>query len=146
MNPLPRIPMVEILIDYQNGLTCKATHTPSGASITTDAPVDNQGRGQSFSPTDLLATALGSCMATIMGIAAARKGIALDGMKIAVRKIMNTDGPRRISRLEVDVDMPLPADHPLRDFFVNSAIACPVHHSLHPEIDCDIHWTWSGGA
>ncbi len=138
--------MVEILIDYKDGLTCHATHVPSGAKITTDAPVDNHGRGLSFSPTDLVATALGSCMATIMGIAAERKGISLGGMKIAVRKIMNTEGSRRIGRLEVDIDVPLPADHPLRDFLINSAIACPVHHSLHPEVDCDIKWTWSGKA
>ena len=138
--------MVEILIDYKDGLTCHAVHSPSGAKITTDAPVDNHGRGQSFSPTDLVATALGTCMATIMGIAAERKGLSLEGMKIAVRKIMNTEGSRRIKRLEVDIDVPLPADHPLRDFLVNSAIACPVHHSLHPEIDCDIQWTWSGKA
>lgn len=136
--------MVEILIDYKDGLTCHATHAPSGAKITTDAPVDNHGRGQSFSPTDLVATAMGSCMATIMGIAAERKGISLDGMKIAARKIMNTEGPRRIGRLEVDIDVPLPPDHPLCSFFVNAAIACPVHHSLHPDIDCEIKWNWSG--
>ena len=138
--------MVEILIDYQEGLTCHAIHAPSGAKITTDAPLDNHGRGQSFSPTDLVATALGTCMATIMGIAAERKGISLKGMTIAVRKIMNTEGTRRIGKLEVDIDIPLPADHPHRDLLVNSAIACPVHHSLHPDIDCDIQWNWSGKA
>jgi len=136
--------MVEILIDYEDGLTCHATHVPSGAKITTDAPMDNHGRGASFSPTDLAAAALGSCMATIMGIGAERKGISLQGMKISVRKIMSSEGSRRIGRLEVDIDVPLPPDHPQRDFLINSAIACPVHHSLHPEIDCDIQWTWSG--
>ena len=136
--------MVEILIDYQDGLTCHSIHAPSGAKITTDAPLDNHGRGQSFSPTDLVATALGSCMATIMGIVAERKGIPLDGMKIAVRKIMNTEGPRRIGRLEIDIDVPIPISHPHRELLVNSAIACPVHQSLHPDIECDIQWIWSG--
>ncbi len=136
--------MVEILIDYQDGLTCHAIHAPSGAKITTDAPHDNHGRGQSFSPTDLVATAIGSCMATIMGIVAERKGLSLQGMKIAVRKIMNTEGVRRIGRIEIDIDMPLPPDHPHRELLVNSAVACPVHHSLHPDIDCDIQWSWSG--
>ena len=145
-NPKLPMPMVDIRTDYKAGLTCLATHGPSGAVIATDAPVDNHGRGESFSPTDLVATALGCCMATIMGIAAERKGVGLEGMKISVRKIMNREGPRRIQKLEVDIDMPLPANHPLRDFFVNSAIACPVHHSLHPEIDCDIRWTWSGDS
>jgi uncharacterized OsmC-like protein len=138
--------MVQILIDYEDGLTCHAIHAPSGAKITTDAPVDNHGRGESFSPTDLVATALGSCMATIMGIVAERKGISLAGMQIEVRKIMSGDTPRRIGRLELDIKMPLPADHPHRELLANSALACPVHHSLHPDIDLQIDWTWAGTA
>lgn len=138
--------MVEILIDYNDGLTCHATHVSSGAVITTDAPLDNHGRAESFSPTDLVAAALGTCMATVMGIVAERKNISLQGMKIAVRKIMNTEGSRRIGRIEVDIDVPLVADHPMRGLLINSAIACPVHHSLHPDVDCDIQWTWSGRA
>lgn len=82
-------------------------------------------------------------MATIMGIAAERKGLSLAGMKIAVRKIMNTQGSRRIGRLEVDIRMPISSNHPHRGLLVNSAIACPVHHSLHPEIECDISWSWA---
>ena len=104
--------MVEIKIDYQGELHCRAIHGPSGTVLETDAPVDNNGRGESFSPTDLVATALGVCMATVMGIVAKRKEISLEGMKVTVKKHMSTDTPRRISKLEVDIEVPLPADHP----------------------------------
>lgn len=134
--------MIEIRIDYQGDLHCSATHGPSGTVLTTDAPVDNNGRGESFSPTDLLATALGTCMSTVMGIAARRKGIALEGMKVTVRKHMSTDTPRRIAKLEVDLEIPLPADHPDRAFLEATANACPVHHSLHPDVVTELKWGW----
>lgn len=136
--------MVEIQIQYEGDLHCSATHGPSGTVLATDAPVDNQGRGESFSPTDLLATSLGTCMSTIMGIAAKRKGIALEGMKVTVKKHMSTDTPRRIGRLEVDLEVPLPADHPERTLLEAAAMACPVHHSLHPDIVMEIRWQWIG--
>ena len=104
--------MVTIQLTYQGGLRCSATHVPSGNILSTDAPVDNNGKGESFSPTDLLATGLGACMATVMGIVAERKQISLDGLNVEVRKHMSTDTPRRISKLEVDINMPLAADHP----------------------------------
>jgi len=134
--------MVEIKLDYEGDLHCSAVHGPSGTTLATDAPVDNNGRGESFSPTDLVATALGACMATVMGIMARRKEISLDGLKVAVRKHMSEDLPRRIAKLEVDLDMPLPADHPERKVFESAARGCPVHHSLHPDIEVVMQWTW----
>jgi uncharacterized OsmC-like protein len=134
--------MIPIQITYQNGLRCHATHGPSGNTLQTDAPVDNNGRGETFSPTDLVATALGACMATIMGIVAERKEIALEGMEINVRKHMSSDTPRRISKLEVDLNMPLSADHPERKLLEGAALGCPVHHSLHPDIEVVMNWKW----
>jgi len=134
--------MVEIKIDYQGDLHCSALHVPSGTTLETDAPVDNNGRGESFSPTDLVATGLGVCMATVMGIVAKRKEIPLEGLKVAVRKYMTTDTPRRIAKLEVDLDMPLPADHPERKMLESTGNGCPVHHSLHPDIEVVLNWRW----
>ncbi len=134
--------MVEIKLDYEGDLHCSAVHGPSGTTLATDAPVDNNGRGESFSPTDLVATALGACMATVMGIMARRKEISLEGLKVAVRKHMSEDLPRRIAKLEVDLDMPLPVDHPERKVFEAAARGCPVHHSLHPDIEVVMVWTW----
>jgi putative redox protein len=134
--------MVEIKIDYQGDLHCSALHVPSGTTLETDAPVDNNGRGESFSPTDLVATGLGVCMATVMGIVAKRKEIPLEGLKVAVRKYMTTDTPRRIAKLEVDLDMPLPGDHPERRLLESTGNGCPVHHSLHPDIEVVLNWRW----
>ena len=134
--------MVEIHLTYEGGLHCRAVHGPSGNTLVTDAPVDNNGRGEAFSPTDLVATALASCMATVIGIVAQRKGLAVEGMKLAVRKFMSADTPRRISRLELDIDMPLPADHPDRPLLESAARGCPVHHSIHPDIEVVMNWTW----
>jgi uncharacterized OsmC-like protein len=134
--------MVEIKLSYEGDLHCSAVHTPSGNTLVTDAPVDNNGRGESFSPTDLVATALGACMATVIGIVARRKEIAVEGMAITVRKFMSVDAPRRISRLELDLDIPLPADHPDRPLLESAARGCPVHHSLHPDIIVVMNWTW----
>jgi putative redox protein len=134
--------MVEIKLSYEGELHCSAIHTPSGNTLVTDAPVDNNGRGESFSPTDLVATALGACMATVIGIVASRKNIAVEGMAITARKFMSEDPPRRISRLELDIDMPLPANHPDRSLLESAARGCPVHHSLHPDIKVVMNWTW----
>ncbi|MEK7950057.1 OsmC family protein [Luteolibacter soli] len=134
--------MVEIKIDYQGDLHCSALHVPSGTVIETDAPVDNNGRGESFAPSDLVATGLGVCMATVMGIVARRKEIPMEGLKVAVRKYMTTETPRRIAKLEVDLDMPLPADHPERRLLESTANGCPVHHSLHPDIEVVFNWRW----
>lgn len=134
--------MVNIKLAYEGQLRCSAVHGPSGTRIETDAPIDNNGRGESFSPTDLVATALGGCMATVMGIMAERKGIDLTGLAVTVRKHMAPDTPRRIGRLELDIDMPLPADHPERALLESAARGCPVHHSLHPDIEVVMDWRW----
>jgi uncharacterized OsmC-like protein len=134
--------MVEIHVDYEGELHCNALHLPSGNQLVTDAPVDNNGRGEAFSPTDLVATALGACMATVIGIVARRKEIPVEGMKVAVRKFMSEDLPRRIARLELDLDMPLPGDHPDRALLESTARGCPVHHSIHPDIEVVMNWTW----
>lgn len=129
-------------MNYQGGLRCSAVHGPSGNTLQTDAPIDNNGKGEAFSPTDLVATALGACMATVMGIVAERKGISLDGMDIEVRKYMSEDAPRRISKLEIDLHIPLPRGHPERKILESAARGCPVHHSLHPDITVELNWIW----
>ncbi|MDP0491090.1 MAG: OsmC family protein [Verrucomicrobiota bacterium JB023] len=134
--------MVEITIDYQGELHCEAQHGPSGSSLSTDAPVDNEGRGESFSPTDLLATSLGSCMATIMGIAARRKEVDLQGMTLSVSKEMSAEPPRRVVRLAVTINMPLPEDHPEAAMLQGAAMGCPVFRSIHPDIDVPVVWNW----
>jgi len=134
--------MVEILLAYEGDLHCSAVHVPSGTKLVTDAPKDNNGRGESFSPTDLVATAMASCMATVMGIVARRKEIPLEGLTVSIRKYMSEDQPRRISKLELDLRMPLPADHSERKIFESAARGCPVHHSLHPDIEVVMNWFW----
>ena len=136
--------MVNISIRYEGGLRCEAVHGPSGRNLFTDAPVDNHGKGESFSPTDLVATALGSCMATIMGIVAERHDLDIAGMKIEVTKEMMKDAPRRIARLAAMIEVPLPADHPDRELLERAALTCPVHQSLHPEIEKALEFRWVG--
>lgn len=138
--------MVEIQLAYEGDLHCVAKHMPSGTVISTDAPVDNNGRGESFSPSDLVATAVPACMATIMGIVAKRKNISLEGMKMSVRKHMAEDLPRRIAKLEVGIQVPLPADHTDRKLLENAAVTCPVHQSIHPDIELVIDWHWQCDA
>ncbi len=136
--------MVRISIRYEGGLRSAATHGPSGQTLHTDAPVDNHGRGESFSPTDLVATALGSCMATIMGIVADRHQLDLRGMEIEVVKTMSADAPRRIAKLETTINVPLPPDHPQRVVLENAALTCPVHKSLHPDMEKPVVFRWVG--
>jgi putative redox protein len=137
--------MVQIQLSYEGDLHCSAVHMPSGNVLVTDAPLDNSGRGQAFSPTDLLATALGSCMATVIGIVAKRKEIAVEGMTVTVRKFMSDDQPRRIKRLELDLSIPLPASHADRKLLESAARGCPVHHSIHPDIEVVMNWAWLEG-
>jgi putative redox protein len=137
--------MVEIKLSYEGDLHCSAIHTPSGNTLVTDAPLDNNGRGEAFSPTDLLATSLGSCMATVIGIVAKRKEIAVEGMNVTVRKFMSEDQPRRVKRLELDLAMPLPGSHPERKLLESAARGCPVHHSIHPDIEVVMNWIWQDG-
>ena len=134
--------MVEIKLSYEGDLHCSATHGPSGNTLVTDAPLDNNGLGQAFSPTDLLATALGSCMATVIGILARRREIAVEGMTVTVRKFMSEDLPRRVKRLELDLTIPLSAEHPDRKLLESAARGCPVHHSIHPDIEVVMNGIW----
>ena len=135
---------VEINTVYEGGLRCLAIHGPSGTSLITDPPVDNQGKGESFSPTDLVAAALGSCMATIMGIFAERHSIDLRGMAIRVRKEMITAPVRRIGKLAVEIRVPLAKDHPHREALARAALSCPVHQSVHPDIAMPVEFVWEG--
>lgn len=133
---------VHISATYLGDLRCEATHGPSQSKLLTDAPVDNMGKGEAFSPTDLVATALGTCMATTMGIFAKRHEIDLRGMGVSVEKEMSADAPRRIARLTVELRMPLPADHPQREALERAALTCPVHKSLHPDVAMPVTFTW----
>lgn len=137
--------MVKIEIDYQGQLLTEVTHVPSGTKLGTDAPLDNGGKASSFSPTDLVGAALGSCMATIMGIFAQRHEIPLEGTKIEVFKTMVQQPIRRIGELKVDIYMPVSADHPQRTGLEQAALTCPVHQSLHPDVKVPVTFHWSAG-
>ena len=132
--------MVKVSIEYAGQLRCVAKHGPSGKTIETDAPVDNHGRGESFSPTDLVATALGACMETIMGIYAQRKEIDLNGLRIEVQKEMSADSPRRIIRLIVDIWLPFAESSPHIAMLKTAALSCPVHKTLNPTVEIPITW------
>lgn len=134
--------MVTSHIRYLGQLRCEAEHGPSKQTITTDAPVDNQGKGQYFSPTDLVGTALATCIATTMAIVAERDSVNLQGMHIDVEKHMSADKPRRISRLILDVHMPIPFDHPAADKLERAAHMCPVHNSLSENMAKEINFVW----
>ncbi len=136
--------MVEVDARYLGGLRCEAVHGPSKSTLHTDAPVDNHGKGEAFSPTDLLAAALPCCIMTIMGIVAERHGLAIEGMTARTEKVMSADLPRRIASLRTTIEVPLAADHPQRVHLENAAKTCPVHKSLHPEIDAAIEFHWTG--
>jgi uncharacterized OsmC-like protein len=125
---------VEITGRYKGNLNVELTHGPSGKRLTTAAPVDNEGDGSSFSPTDLVAAALGACMMTILGILARREGIDLEGAEFRVEKHMQS-APRRIAALPVTIRLPagLTADQKLK--LERGALTCPVHHSLLEGID-----------
>lgn len=130
--------MVEIKTTYTGGLHCKAVHTPSGTVIETDAPVDNKGKGESFSPTDLLATSLAVCYLTTMGIAAEERGIDMKGTTCRIEKHMSHDAPRRVVKLVAEIIFPdgIPLDK--RGILEAVALHCPVSKSVHPDIDVDL--------
>ena len=136
--------MVQISIRYTGELHCVATHEPSQSELATDAPVDNNGKGEAFSPTDLVATALGTCMATVMAIAARRHQVELKGTTVRITKEMSKDTPRRIARLASEIHLPLPENHPQRQLLEAAALGCPVHQSLHPEIEKPVTFVWNG--
>ena len=136
--------MVEISVKYEGDLHCFAIHEPSRAELFTDAPKDNLGKGEAFSPTDLAATSLGVCMLTTMAIVAAKQSLDLDlsGTRASVRKHMTAKPPRRIQKLEVAVEIPLPETLPSRATLEEAALNCPVALSLHPEIEKAVTFSW----
>ena len=136
--------MIKVDIEYTGNLHCDAEHGPSHAKLSTDAPTDNKGKGEAFSPTDLVATALGTCMSTIMGMKAEELGVDIRGMKVSVKKEMSKDAPRRIVGLPSEVHIPLPADNPHREALEQAALNCPVHKSLPPEIVRPTKFFWKG--
>lgn len=127
--------MVRINIEYMGDLHTTVTHEPSGHNFTTDAPTDNQGKGEFISPTDLLAASIGSCIATIMGISAKNRNIDLKGMKISVTKEMIKEPVRRIGKLYVDIVFPNKLSDEEFDIFAKIVKTCPVTKSLHPDIE-----------
>lgn len=133
--------MVKIGIEYTGDLHCQAIHGPSKSELATDAPVDNQGKGEAFSPTDLVATALGTCIATTMAIVAKRSGIELRGMRIEVTKEMSTTPPRRIARLPITIWMPpgVAKSAELEEI----AHTCPVARSLNLDIELPVVFHWA---
>lgn len=133
---------IRIDCEYLGDLRVRAVHAPSGTIVHTDAPVDNHGKGESFSPTDLAATALTTCMATIMAIQGRTLGIELRGMRLSVEKHMTAQPPRRIDRLVIVITPPPGVPDDARLKLERAAAACPVHHSLHPDIKTDVEWRW----
>jgi putative redox protein len=134
--------MVAIQLEYQGDLHCKAVHGPSATELSTDAPKDNQGRGESFSPTDLVATALGSCMLTIMGIQARTLAIDIAGTTATVEKEMTATPPRMIASLKVRIHVPQAVSAENRLKLERAAHTCPVHKSLHPDVQMPIEFVW----
>src|SRR5438876_5397252 len=136
--------MVKVDVIYTGDLHCNAEHGPSQSKISTDAPTDNKGKGEAFSPTDLVATALGTCISTTMGIKAEELGVDLRGMTVSVHKEMSKDTPRRIVSLPSEVRIPLPPDSPHRAVLEHTALNCPVHKSLPSEINRPTKFFWEG--
>lgn len=134
--------MVTIRTHYTGDLHCEAEHTPSGSVITTDAPKDNQGLGATFSPTDLVATALGTCILTTMAIVARKLGVDIDDARAQVVKEMAAAPSRRIGSLAVEIVMPTGIAVEHREKLESAAHKCPVHLSMHPEVKMPIRIVW----
>jgi putative redox protein len=135
--------MVEVAVEYSGELHTRALHGPSQAEIETDAPTDNHGKGERFSPTDLMAAALGSCMLTVMGILAERHAWPLAGATAHVRKRMSEDPVRRIGGLEVELRFPAGLPELARKPLLRAAEACPVKQSLHPDTAVEVKAIWA---
>ena len=134
--------MVQSTITYVGDLHCAALHGPSGSTLGTDAPKDNQGKGESFSPTDLVAAALGTCMLTVMGITARRLEIDMSGAKAWIDKFMVADPSRRIGELGVRISVPISVSVDDQKRLENAALTCPVAKSLHPEMKMPVTFEW----
>jgi putative redox protein len=127
---------------YTGGLRTTCTHLRSGNHFETDAPVDNNGRGERFSPTDLLATSLATCMITVMGIKARTMGLDLNDVRIEVLKIMKAD-PRRVGGIELTFHIPEELkliDEKTKTILIHTGDTCPVMKSIHPDIEVKINW------
>ncbi|HVP11814.1 MAG TPA: OsmC family protein [Phycisphaerae bacterium] len=136
---------VEATIVYEGDLHCTATHGPSGVKINTDAPVDNGGKGQAFSPTDLVGVALGTCVVTIMGLVAKKNGLNIDGTRVHVVKEMAAAPQRRIATLRTTITIPKgrKLSEVDRAKLENGAKTCPVKQSLHPDISLPIEFVYA---
>lgn len=132
--------MTSISCRYDGGLRCSANHGPSGSLLDTDAPLDNQGKGECFSPTDLLAASLATCILTIMGIVAERHGWPLEGAGARVEKTMTASGPRKVEQLEVWVTLPAALTDEQRQQLQRAAEACPVKRTLDGAVTMVMHW------
>ena len=126
--------MHQIEIEYKGNLRTESVHLESGQKLITDAPVDNKGKGEAFSPTDLTVSALGSCMLTIMGIAAERRDIDISGVRAEIEKVMGAN-PRRIVQIIINIYFQIKLAKHEKKIFEKSALSCPVHRSLHPDIE-----------
>lgn len=135
--------MTAIDLRYEGDLRTRCVHRDNKAEIITDAPKDNQGLGREFSPTDLVAAALGSCVLTLIGIAARKLKIDVTGTQAEVIKEMQTAPSRRIGQLTVNVTCPHHFDETITRQLVMAAETCPVHHSLHPDIRLEFHYQWA---
>ena len=129
--------MSDISIKYEGNLRTTATHLKSGSIISTDAPIDNKGKGENFSPTDLFATALGSCMLTIMGITAQAHGFSIDGSNIEIEKKMEKN-PRRVSHIKIIININREFSDKEKQLLMNAAKHCPVSKSIHSDIKEEI--------
>lgn len=132
---------VKITGKYEGDLRVSLTHDPSGSTLETDAPKDNQGKGSRFSPTDLVTAALSSCMITIMGIVARRDGINLTGLTFKAEKHMN-ENPRKVGKIMIEFIMPKGLTEDQKKKLEKAAHTCPVHHSLHPDVVKDIKFIY----
>lgn len=128
-------------VTYLGNLRTESVHIKSKNSFITDAPTDNNGKGEAFSPTDTVATGLASCMLTVMGIKARDMDFDMSGSTAEVTKTMASE-PRRISKIEVVLNLPFEADEKTRKILERTANTCPVHYSLHPDIEKDITFNW----
>jgi putative redox protein len=128
-------------VTYKGNLRTVSEHIKSGNEFITDAPTDNNGKGEAFSPTDTVATGLASCMLTVMGIKAEQLGVDMEGTTAEVIKTMASN-PRRISKIEVKLELPFDADHKTKKILENTANTCPVHYSLHPDIEKNVEFHW----
>jgi len=132
--------MTTITSCYDGGLRCSSSHGPSGCELETDAPTDNQGKGERFSPTDLVATALSTCILTILGIVAQRHGWDLEGASARVDKTMTAEAPRKIALLEAWITLPAGLDAQQRAVLQRSGENCPVKLSLEGAVPMRLHW------